>query len=403
MTLKKKILFVINTLGRGGAETALISLLNQIDYAKYNVDLLVLLGQGPLVSEIPHQVHLLNRKFDKEDVLTDLGRKKMTGTVIRTAFHHASILKNASYFLRNYQDQKKKHNVQKDKLLWRVISDGTNAPETIYDTAIAFLEGGSTYYVADHVKASYKISFIHTDMIQAGYNRMLDLDCYQKIDEICCVSDQAMQKFLILYPELSFKTKIFHNILNTGRIDKLINEDQKYPDEPDYKGFRLLTLARLTAPKQLEVSIKAASLLKQRGIDFHWYVYGEGEEREHLQEEIRNNQVDDCFFLEGTVNNPYPLLKKADLYVHCSRYEGRSVAIQEAMYLGKPVIVSDCSGNREQIIDNQNGCLVSFDSQSIAQAVENLLNDPKKRNELGKNAAQRDFSGGDIEELLNHE
>ena len=127
MTLKKKILFVINTLGRGGAETALISLLNQIDYAKYNVDLLVLLGQGPLVSEIPHQVHLLNRKFDKEDVLTDLGRKKMTGTVIRTAFHHASILKNASYFLRNYQDQKKKHNVQKDKLLWRVISDGTNA------------------------------------------------------------------------------------------------------------------------------------------------------------------------------------------------------------------------------------------------------------------------------------
>ena len=50
MTLKKKILFVINTLGRGGAETALISLLYQIDYAKYNVDLLVLLGQGPLVS-----------------------------------------------------------------------------------------------------------------------------------------------------------------------------------------------------------------------------------------------------------------------------------------------------------------------------------------------------------------
>ena len=59
----KNVLFVINTLGRAGAETAMLELLRRIDYRMYNVSVYVLADQGELVKELPPTVHLLNRKY----------------------------------------------------------------------------------------------------------------------------------------------------------------------------------------------------------------------------------------------------------------------------------------------------------------------------------------------------
>lgn len=81
--------------------------------------------------------------------------------------------------------------------------------------------------------------------------------------------------------------------------------------------------------------------------------------------------------LLGAVENPYPYYAQADLYVHATRFEGKSIAIQEAQVLGCPVIASDCNGNREQIESGVDGILCKLSPEDIAKCIEELIADPK--------------------------
>ena len=99
--------------------------------------------------------------------------------------------------------------------------------------------------------------------------------------------------------------------------------------------------------------------------------------------------------------NPYPYLKECDLYVHASRYEGKSIAIQEAITLGNAVIASDRSGNREQIRDGIDGVLCELSPEGIASAVERVLKDDELMKKLKENALLiRYDSRDDVEKML---
>ena len=158
--MPKHILFVINTLSRAGAETALLELLPHFIGPDYEVDLFVLLGQGELVDRIPKNVRLLNQKFSKESVLSKQGRMHLMGTACKALMARGTILRRFPYLVKNGLRMMKKGQLQADKLLWRVLADGAPRFETEYDAAIAFIEGGSAYYVADYVKARTKLGFI---------------------------------------------------------------------------------------------------------------------------------------------------------------------------------------------------------------------------------------------------
>lgn len=76
----KKILFVINTLGRGGAETALLELLYTLEgQGEYEISLYVLMGQGELRKRLPDRVRLLNSSFSEDSVLSKRGNIKWCG------------------------------------------------------------------------------------------------------------------------------------------------------------------------------------------------------------------------------------------------------------------------------------------------------------------------------------
>ena len=82
------------------------------------------------------------------------------------------------------------------------------------------------------------------------------------------------------------------------------------------------------------------------------------------------------FFFVGAKSNPYPYYKAADLYVHATRFEGKSIAIQEAQILGCCIIASDCSGNREQIENGIDGILCPFSKEGISSAIMKLTDKP---------------------------
>lgn len=398
-----RILFVINTLGQAGAETALLSLLQTLarekGEARYEISLYVLTGQGEMASRLPADVRLLNKKYREESVLTAKGRKYLKKTVLKAMFTRGTVVKLFPYLVKNTCAMLGKKRLLPDKLLWRVLSDGGMVLPEEYDLAVSYLEGGAAYFVADHVKAAKKAAFIHVDYEKAGYTRALDKDCYLAFDKIFTVSDEVREAFLKAYPELPDKTEVFHNILNKEEIVRRAEEGEGFTD--GFTGMRLLSVGRLTAQKAFEVSVDAMKRLKDAGKNVRWYVLGEGDQRKKLQEQIDAMGLTEDFILYGAVNNPYPFMKQADIYVHASRFEGKSIAIQEAQILGKPMVVSDCSGNREQVCHGKDGLMCGLTPDSLAENIMLLLEDEALRRKLGAAAAKKNADAAEeIQKLL---
>ena len=399
MKRKKKLLFVINTLGHAGAETALLELLRRLSPEEYELYLYVLLGQGEMVRRLPTHVKLLNTRYDAASVLSGEGKKRLQGKVLRALVSRGTCLKLAPYMLAQACAMLRRGRLLPDKLLWRAMSDGGERFDMRFDLAVAYLEGGATYYVADHVDARRRAAFVHVDYERAGYTRALDRGCYLKYDRVFAVSDEVKKAFLNVYPECGAKTEVFHNLLDVDGIRKKAENGEGFTD--GYEGMRILSVWRLTAQKAFEVSVQAMKLLKERGEQVRWYVLGDGDQRRVLEEQVRRLGLEEDFLMPGAVDNPYPYMAQADLYVHASRFEGKSIAIQEAQILGKAILVSDCSGNREQVTDGVDGRMCGLTPEEICGGIIELLHDPEKRERFGRAAAERNAdSGTEIGRLL---
>lgn len=384
----KKLLFVINTLGYGGAERAMLDLFEVIKDEPYDISLFVLTGQGELIHELPSHIHLLNQNYTDISVLTDEGRKQLMKSVLQAGVGKALFIRRFTYLMKNLVRMIDKKQVMVDKLCWRILSDGAPEFNEEYDLAVAYLEGGATYYVADHVKAKKKAAFVHIDYGQAGYNRNLDQGCYEKYDHIFTVSDEVKEHFLTVYPEYMYKVSVFNNLINRDRIERKSLEGEGYED--DFTGYRILTIGRLAQQKRYDIAIETMRLLKQKtDVPVRWYVLGEGELRNKLQGLIDKYGLTDDFILEGVRKNPFPYYRNCDLYVHATGYEGKSIAIQEAQVLGKPVLATDCSGNREQIQQGIDGRLCALDPEVISDEIVWMIQHPDVCREYGKQAQKR--------------
>ena len=183
------------------------------------------------------------------------------------------------------------------------------------------------------------------------------------------------------------KTEVFHNLINVERIKKLADEPGGFSD--DYNGLRILTIGRLVPLKEFGTSIEALRLLKEKGVNARWYILGEGELRKELENLILQKDLTNDFFLLGVTDNPYPYLKQADIYVHASRYEGKSIAIQEAQVLECPILVSNCEGNREQVEHGVDGLICELTSEDICEGILELTQDWEKAKTYGVAAARR--------------
>ena len=391
-----KILFVINTLSRAGAEMALLSLMRKL--SGYEIDLFVLTGMGELSGELPPGVRLLGDELVPVNVHSPDGKKWLKKKTVQMSFSRLSGIRDLPYMVSGALAMAKAEHKRYENLLWRVFSDGAKRFDTEYDLAVAYLEGGATYYVADHVKAKKKAAFVHVDYTRAGYTRGLDRDTYSRFARIFSVSEEVRESFLSVYPEYADRTGVFENIIDPDRIKRLSGCGKSFDD--GYEGARLLTVGRLTPQKGYETAIEAMSILRSHGVKARWYIAGEGAERERLTRLIEKNGLSDDFILLGNVDNPYTLMRDCDIYIHATRFEGKSIAIREAKILGKPVIATDVSGNRELIADGTDGILCELRPQAVAEATERLICDHDLRDRLGREAGKEgEIKRDDIEKL----
>lgn len=390
----KKILFVINTMGRAGAERALITFMKQFPPEEYDLSLLALINRGELFDEVPDHVHVLNRHPDNGSVLSTRGHIKIAFTLLQCFFRRLSGFLCLPLLFRIRNEQKKSGKIRKDKLLWHILANGTKPPADHFDLAIAYLEGASTYYVSRQVHAKQKAAFLHIDYRQAGYTPLTDHGAYDKITRIFTVSEGVRKSFLKVYPNYLHKTFLFRNIIDRERILSMARQNESSLTanlEPGSRTAeeihhffscsvpRLLTVGRLHYQKGYDIAIQALKQIQDAGIPAEWFILGEGPDFRVLSDQIEAAGLAGSFHLCGAISNPYPFYDKADLYVHCTRFEGKSIAIEEAQVLGKAIIASDCTGNKEQIEHEKSGLLVALDPQSVADAVIRLLNCREER------------------------
>lgn len=162
-----------------------------------------------------------------------------------------------------------------------------------------------------------------------------------------------------------------------------------------------MTVGRLTAQKAYDIAVEAMKLLREEGEAVRWYVLGEGEERRALEKLIWQYGLEQDFLLLGARENPYPYYAQTDLYVHATRYEGKSIAIQEAQTLGCTILVSNCSGNREQVTDGVDGRMCELSPEGVCNGIRELLRDPEACARYGEAAGKRNFQEpGQLDRLL---
>ena len=171
------------------------------------------------------------------------------------------------------------------------------------------------------------------------------------------------------------------------QIEEKAKENGGFDDS--YDGTRILTVGRLTPQKAYEVAIEAMKLLKEEGIKARWYVVGEGQERNRLEQLIEKYDLKEDFVLLGMKMNPYPYYAQTDIYVHATRYEGKSFAIQEAQVLSCAILVSDCSGNREHVTHGVDGLMCDLSPKAVKDGIVKMLSDKEKMAEYKVNAGNR--------------
>ncbi|MDE5907855.1 MAG: glycosyltransferase [Lachnospiraceae bacterium] len=375
--MKKKVLFVINTMGRAGAERCLLHLLKAWEDEEYDISLFSVLGRGELFLEVPPFVRILNESPQAVSVFDQEARKSFAREIMKGMLRRGNFFKNFFSTLRLFLWQVKEKKINRKRLCWKLVSDAAPILEEEFDLAVGYIQGAATYYTLDHVKAKRKVVFLHNEYELSGYCHLVDRSYYEKADRIYCVSNHISEGMKEIFPTCEGKIETFYNFTDADWIKERAQEGTAPELKREAGGLCLLTAARLEHVKAFDVAIQTMALMKQKGMKAAWYVIGEGALHHQLEKEIKEAGVDDCFFLLGAKENPYPYMAACDIYLQETRFEGFCTAITEAVILGKKVVASDCGGNIEQLSYYGTGVLTKLDPESIVEGIQKAMQEPE--------------------------
>ncbi|MDF2609788.1 MAG: glycosyl transferase group 1 family protein [Lachnospiraceae bacterium] len=377
----KEIIIVMTTLGMGGAEKSLISMLNSVSpiFLTKNdikVDLLVTESDSPLLKDIPKYVNIISaprlfslfssskkKALEKSRVKIDVYVLKLLWSIMGK-FFYKNLSSNEAYWAANrcFIPKLKKR----------------------YDLCLAYMNGTATYYAIDKVQAGKKVVWVHNDYEKLGYTDSFQRHFFDVAYKIVTISNLCLESIVRHFSNYKNKAIILENISNRTII--LNKAKEFYPHEfGDISGTKILSVGRLNKQKGFDIGVEVALQLKLRGVQFKWFIIGEGEERQNLQRKIDKENLSREVFLLGLRDNPYPYINGCDIFFQPSRYEGKSITLDEAMILAKPIVVSDYDTVADSIIDSVTGLISKLNSESFAKNINRLIDDNNLASCLSEN------------------
>ena len=155
------------------------------------------------------------------------------------------------------------------------------------------------------------------------------------------------------------------------------------------KEGRIICVGRLTPQKRFDRLIDAFSLIAVRYPDWHITIFGEGEDKEKLQNQIVVNNLGDRIFLTPPTKDIYLHYMSSQFLVLSSDFEGFGLVITEAMACGIPVVATNCPFGPSEIIDDgKSGLLAKMDVKDLAEKMEWMMTHDEDRRLMGANAHQ---------------
>lgn len=368
--MKKRILFVIDSLICAGAEKSLITLLSLIDYSKYDVDLQLFKYGGEFERYLNKNVNLLPPFQYTTFIEKSLSKQLFSLIHIKNIKMFLMRILYSTLLRVNHQ----LNNAMIARIYWKTIGNCIEKSPISYDYAIAYAQGVPTFYVIDKVHAKKKLGWVNAIYKLNGKEKEFQLNYYCKLYKIITVSDSVLNVFSEVFPTLKKNMTTIWDITDYNFILYMSQEGISYTD--NYIGKRILTVGRLNKyHKGYDIALKVCKILKEKGLDFRWYAIGKGPYREEMERYIKENGLEKHFILLGTTPNPYPFFKDAYLYVQTSRHEGFGLTIAEARLLNIPVVTTEFDAVYNQMIQGKNGIVTKQDPQMVAEAIEKLLTD----------------------------
>ncbi|MFA9468189.1 glycosyltransferase [Streptococcus sp. E24BD] len=238
------------------------------------------------------------------------------------------------------------------------------------DVAIGFQYGIATRAVVGgrRLPGTKRYVWMH------GYDEGLHMKAdYLMADKVMCVSRHNAER---LFAELKGKVPVYpcYNLVD----DKEIYQQAEQPNDlmrPNTSLF--VTVGRLSLEKGFDRLIQVFGRLRDEGHAFHFWLIGDGPEREKLEALINRLSLSEQVTLLGEQSNPHQFTSRADVFVCSSFAEGYNTACYEASILGIPLVSTDVSGAHEIVQDAQAGLVVPNDEVGLYQGLKQLLSRPE--------------------------
>ena len=371
--MKPRIFIAMHYMEIGGAETALVGLLNALDPARVDVDLFLYDHRGEMMQFIPEWVNLLPQ-IPKYSVL----ERPIVELVKRGFWDIAAArmwAKRISKVAYKRSGSKLENNGGLDKMSKRTTPLLPKINQSVtYDLAISFLTPHRI--VAEKVKAKKKIAWIHTDYTRVWVDAEDELKVWQKYDYVASISGDVTNTFLQVFPSLAPKIVEIENILSPSFVRKrtdLEDTDKEFRHEGT---ITLLSVGRFSDAKNYDnVPDICKRLINETKLNIKWYIIGYGGDEALIRKKIKEAGMEDHVILLGKRSNPYPYIKACDIYVQPSRYEGKSVTVREAQMLCKPVVVTNYPTAPSQIRSGIDGVIVPMDNEGCAHGLAEVICD----------------------------
>ena len=363
---KRKILFLMPSIGCGGVETTLFSLLKELVCEDNEITLLLLEDKGTFFERIPEGIKICRLEIPERFWGVFYGKKKMLVKLLK----RGSLWKIPAFLCHSLANCITENRERTAKYFNKIASE-IPCLEQEYDVAIDYFGYASftTFYLAEKVKAKVKVSWLHS--ILSRFSPQAFAPWYKKMDVIFACSQMVKQDFEEMFPELK-SVRLFYNIIDPNRIRALAKQGDGFSDK--YNGVRILTVGRVCQEKGQDMAAQAFMMLRRNGYSVRWYLIGGGsqEDVKRVKDIVAEEERDNFVFL-GIQENPYAFMRQCDIYVQPSRFEGYCTTTNEARILGKAIVMTDVSGAREQIEDGKTGLIVQSTAEEIYGAVKAML------------------------------
>lgn len=369
--MKKKVLFIVGTLQSGGVSKSMVNLLNVWDKEKYETFLLLCCKEDDVFSKyLPNNVHIIYNPI-VEHVMGGY-------TSAKWLLRHRHIILCFGVLLRLFLSRISRSLAgELIAKMMPIVSD------EYYDLIVDYGGQQLLYYMVNKMRSRRKITFFHNDYSKWPFYYKADKKYYPYVDHIFSISQTCVDVLKKYFPDCTNKISIMENISSTDLIrvraesclDDLKANINGYKQEAN---IILCTVAHVCRRKGSDFAIEAAEYLRYRNIKFKWFLVGRILESD-LIDLIKRKKLDSYFIFAGIQSNPYPYMNIADIYVQPSRFEGKSISLDEAKILCKPIVVTNFSTVHDQFRNKINASICKMNGKAVGDAIIELINNTELR------------------------